>query len=128
MHVDGVDNKVADCLSRYYENGTGNESHPEHIYVNADARLDPDGELLPTDRYMELKTATTRRSDRLTEKKGARTVESEAMNEAVRRSRITHRSSKRRCGCRTGRRTAQHASNVVNQATLRLTARNSSIA
>jgi RNase H-like domain found in reverse transcriptase/Reverse transcriptase (RNA-dependent DNA polymerase) len=60
MHVDGVDNKVANCLSCYYENNTGDESHPEHIYVNADARLDPDGELLPTHRYMELKTAATR--------------------------------------------------------------------
>jgi hypothetical protein len=69
MHVDGVDNKVADCLSRYYENDTGNESHPEHIYLNADARLDPDGELLPTDRYMEPKTAATRRSNRLAEKR-----------------------------------------------------------
>jgi hypothetical protein len=51
MHVDGVDNKVADCLSRYYENNTGDESHP-----------DPDGELFPTDRYMELKIATMRQS------------------------------------------------------------------
>jgi hypothetical protein len=69
MHVDGVDNKVADCLYRYYENDTGNESHLEHIYVNADVRLDPDGELLPTDRYMELKTAATRRSNRPAEKR-----------------------------------------------------------
>jgi hypothetical protein len=83
MHVDGIDNKVADCLSRYYENDTGDESHPEHIYVNADARLDPDGELFPTDRYMELKTAATRRSSRLAEKKEARIVESEEMNDSA---------------------------------------------
>jgi hypothetical protein len=86
MHVDGVDNKVANCLSRYYKNDTGNESHPEHIYVNADARLDPDGELLPTDRYMELKTATMRRSSRLAEKKEARIVESEEMNDSAQRA------------------------------------------
>jgi hypothetical protein len=41
MHFDGVDNKVADCLSHDYENETGDESQLEHIYVNADARLDP---------------------------------------------------------------------------------------
>jgi Integrase zinc binding domain/RNase H-like domain found in reverse transcriptase len=83
MHVDGIDNKVADRLSRYYENNTGGESHPEHIYVNADARLNPDGELLPTDRYMELKTAATRRSSHLAEKKEARIVESEEMNDSA---------------------------------------------
>jgi RNase H-like domain found in reverse transcriptase len=86
MHVDGVDNKVADCLSQYYENDTGDESHPEHIYVNADARLDPDGELLPTDRYMELKTAATRRSSGLAEKKEAGIVESEEMNDSAQRA------------------------------------------
>jgi hypothetical protein len=83
MHVDGVDNKVADCLSRYYKNSTGDESHPEHIYINADARLDPDGELLPTDRYMELKTAATRRSNRLVENKEAWIVESEEVNDST---------------------------------------------
>jgi Integrase zinc binding domain len=84
MHVDGVDNKVADCLSRYYENDTGDESHPEHIYVNTDVRLDLDGELLPTNRYMELKTAATRRSNRLTKKKETWIVESEEMNDSAR--------------------------------------------
>jgi hypothetical protein len=51
--------------------------------VNADARLDPDSELLPTDRYMELKTAATRQSSHLTEKKEAQIVESEAMNDSA---------------------------------------------
>jgi hypothetical protein len=36
---------------------------------------------LPTDRYMELKTAATRRSSHLAEKKEARIVESEEMND-----------------------------------------------
>ena len=67
MHVDGVDNKVADCLSRYYENNTSEDNHSENTYVNADIRLDPEGELLPTDRYMELRAAATRRSKRLAE-------------------------------------------------------------
>ena len=52
MHIDGVDNKVADFLSRDYENDTSEDNHSENTYVNADIRLDPDGKLLPTDRYM----------------------------------------------------------------------------
>ena len=55
MHVNGIDNKVVDCLSCYYENDTSEDNHLENTYVNADIRLDPDGELLPTDRYMELR-------------------------------------------------------------------------
>ena len=62
MHVDGVDNKVADCLSCYYENDTSEDNHSENTYVNADIRLDPDGKLLPTDHYTELHAAATRRS------------------------------------------------------------------
>jgi RNase H-like domain found in reverse transcriptase len=76
MHIDGVENKVADCLSCYYENDTGDKSHLEHIYMNADARLDPDSELLPTDRYMELKTAATRWSNHLIKKREAQILES----------------------------------------------------
>ena len=67
MHVDGVDNKVADCLSHYYENDTSDDNHLENTYVNTDIRLDPDGELLPTDCYMELHAAATRWSKCLAE-------------------------------------------------------------
>ena len=65
MHIDGVDNKVVDCLSHYYENDTSEDNHSENTYVNADIRLDPDGKLLPTDCYTELHAAATRRSKRL---------------------------------------------------------------
>jgi RNase H-like domain found in reverse transcriptase len=85
MHVDGVDNKVANCLSRYYEDDTGDESHPEHIYMNTDVRLDPDSELLPTDRYMELKTEAMRQSNCLVEKREAQILEFEEMNDSTRR-------------------------------------------
>ena len=67
MHVDGVDNNVADCLSHYYENNTSEDNQSENTYVNADIRLDPAGELLPTDRYTELHAAATRRSKQLAE-------------------------------------------------------------
>ena len=67
MHIDGIDNKVADCLSRYPENDMREDNHSENTYVNADIRLDPDGEMLPTDRYTELCAAATRRSKHLAE-------------------------------------------------------------
>jgi RNase H-like domain found in reverse transcriptase len=57
LHIDGVDNKVVDCLLRYYVEDSLNESHPEYIYVHADLRLDPDGELLPTERFIEVRAA-----------------------------------------------------------------------
>jgi len=60
IHVDGVENKVADCLSHYYEYDTKDDKHPMDVYVNADIQLDPDGELLPTDCYMEIHTAVMR--------------------------------------------------------------------
>ena len=60
MHINGVDNKVVDCLSCYYENDTSEDNHSENTYVNADIRLDPHGELLPTDCYTELCVAATR--------------------------------------------------------------------
>ena len=67
MHVNGIDNKVVDCLSRYYENDMSDDNHSENTYVNVDIRLDPDGKLLPTDHYTELHAAATRRSKHLTE-------------------------------------------------------------
>jgi len=60
IHVDSVENKVADCLSHYYEYDTKNDKHLVNVYVNADIRLDPDGKLLLTDHYMETHTAVTR--------------------------------------------------------------------
>ena len=60
MHVGGVDNKVADCLSHYYENNMSDDTHSENTYVNTDIWLYPDGKLLPTHHYMEMCTAETR--------------------------------------------------------------------
>ena len=80
MHVDGMDNKVADCLSCYYENDTSEDNHSENTYVNADIRLDPDGKLLPTDRYTELRAAATRRSKRLTKWQESRYTKAKILN------------------------------------------------
>ena len=68
MHVNGMDNKIVDCLSRYYENDTSDDNHSENTYVNADIRLDPDGKLLPTHCYTELRAAVTRQSKHLAER------------------------------------------------------------
>jgi len=46
-YVKGKTNLVADVLSRYYENDEWDNSHDESLYVNADTRLDPEGEDLP---------------------------------------------------------------------------------
>ena len=81
MHIDGVDNKVVDCLSHYYENDMSEDNHLEkNTYVNADIRLDPDGELLPTDRYTELRAAATRRSKQLAKWQESRHIEAEILN------------------------------------------------
>ena len=56
----GTTNRVADCLSHYYEmNGPG-DKHPDHEFVSTDAWLNPDGELLPVRRYIEVRAAAAR--------------------------------------------------------------------
>ncbi|KAJ7282264.1 hypothetical protein C8J57DRAFT_1499245 [Mycena rebaudengoi] len=42
MHVPGVRNKVADCLSRYYENDTPEDKYGPYDYMRVDVRLDPE--------------------------------------------------------------------------------------
>ncbi len=54
-HVPGQENKVADCLSRYYENDNTDELHSIQDYVNADAHLDSDWDDLTSHRILELK-------------------------------------------------------------------------
>ena len=52
-YVKGKTNLVADALSRYYKNDEWDDSHDESLYVNADTRLDPEGEDLPWARFEE---------------------------------------------------------------------------
>ena len=56
------------------------DNHSENTYVNADIRLDSDGELLPTDRYTELRAAATRWSTRLTKRQESRHIKAEILN------------------------------------------------
>ena len=86
MHVNGVDNKIADCLSCYYENDMSDDNHSENTYVNMDIQLDPDGELLPTDRYMELCAAATRRSKCLAKRQESCHIKAEILNAGDKKS------------------------------------------
>jgi hypothetical protein len=54
IHVPGKLNKVADLLSRYYSDDTPEDRHPDHVYVNTDAHLDPEGETLPVEQFIDL--------------------------------------------------------------------------
>ena len=79
MHIDGVDNKVVDCLSHYYENDMSDDNHSENTYVNADIWLHPDGELLLTDHYMKLCAAVTRWSKHLAKRQESH-IEAKILN------------------------------------------------
>jgi RNase H-like domain found in reverse transcriptase len=81
LHIDGVDNKVADCLLCYYAEDSLNESHPDYIYINADVCLNPVGELLPTEWFIEVRTAAVTQR-RLLEQKENRVLESKTLESA----------------------------------------------
>ena len=82
MHVDGVHNKVADCLSCYYENDMSDDTHLDNTYVNTDIQLDPDGKLLSTDCYMELHATATRQSKCLAERQESHHIKAEILNDS----------------------------------------------
>ena len=81
--MDGDTNRVADCLSHYYKNDSSDDHHPDHDFVSTDTKLDPDGELVPVQRYADMRTAATRRSTCLVEKAEQRVLESDQMNEGA---------------------------------------------
>lgn len=86
VHVPGSLNKVADCLSRYYENDRFDEVHDSHHYVSADARLDPNHDDLPDIRVQELLEAqppTQILARRLRDREEDRVAEADVMAAAV---------------------------------------------
>ena len=83
QHVDGDTNCVADCLSRYYENHGPDDHHPDHDFVSADMKLDPERELIPVQQYTEMHTAATRWSTYLAEKAEQRVLDSDQMKNQV---------------------------------------------
>ena len=80
QHVDGTDNRVADCLSRYYEADGQEDHHPDHDFVSADAKLNPNGELLPIQCYVKLRSAAARWSCHLAEQTEQRVLNSVQLN------------------------------------------------
>jgi hypothetical protein len=89
-YVKGEYNKVADCLSRYYESDTSADEHEFHEYAQVDRKLDPEGEDLPQTRVVEIKErvveiramqAETRRSKRLLDIREQRDAEAEELQE-----------------------------------------------
>ncbi|KAG6883655.1 hypothetical protein C0995_011779, partial [Termitomyces sp. Mi166 len=47
-------NKVTDCLLRYFESDTIDDTHNVYDYVQVDKRIDPEGENLPLHRFHEI--------------------------------------------------------------------------
>ena len=74
---------MADCLSWYYESDGPDDHHPDHDFVSADTKLNPDGELIPVQWYTEMHTAVTRRSTCLAGKAKQRVLDSDQMNNQV---------------------------------------------
>ena len=59
IYTKGSENHVADCLSCYYEREEGDSASNEEIdWANTDVCLDPEGDNLPQDRWLELKAIT----------------------------------------------------------------------
>ena len=80
IHVDGERNRVADALSCYYEYDTAGDKHPNKEFVKADEVLNPKGELLPVERFVEIRTNAIRKSHRLRDKPSDAVAESIAIN------------------------------------------------
>ena len=80
IHVDGERNQVADALYCYYEYNTTEDKHPNKEFVKADEVLDPNGELLPVERFVEIRTNAIRKSQRLKDKPSDAVAESVAIN------------------------------------------------
>ncbi|KAG6859286.1 hypothetical protein C0995_009961 [Termitomyces sp. Mi166 len=53
-YVKGELNKVADCLSQYFESDTTDDVHNIYDYVQADKWIDPEGEDLPLHRFHKI--------------------------------------------------------------------------
>ena len=74
---------MADCLSRYYESDGPDDHHPDHDFVSADMKLDPNRELIPVQWYAEMRTAATRQSTCLADKAKQGVLNSDQMNNQV---------------------------------------------
>ncbi|KAK0488063.1 hypothetical protein EDD18DRAFT_1360020 [Armillaria luteobubalina] len=53
-YIKGDNNKVADCLSRYYKNDTWEDMHNMDDYIQADTHINLNGDDLPPSRLQEV--------------------------------------------------------------------------
>ena len=67
---------MADSLSRYYEYNTIEGEYPNSEFIKADEILDPDGDLAPIQRFVEIQNHAIRRSQRLQENSYSKTRKS----------------------------------------------------
>jgi hypothetical protein len=67
--IEGKENWVADCLSRYYQNDRLEEKHLVEEFVDADVRLDPEGEELPIVWAAEMQAMRVTRDEKRTKQK-----------------------------------------------------------
>jgi hypothetical protein len=81
-YVPGKENKIADILSRYYQNVREDEVVHAEDMVSADLRLDPELDDLPTDRVVECRAGRVTRSSTqaLQEAVEPRVIESQEIN------------------------------------------------
>ena len=78
--MDGTNNQVADCLSGYYEADGPEDHHPDHDFGSADAKLDPNRDLLPIQRYVKLRSVVARQSCCLAEQTEQHVLNSVQLN------------------------------------------------
>ena len=71
---------MADALSHYYKYNTIKDKHLNKEFVKADEILDPDGELLPVKRFVEVRNNAIRKLRRLKDKPSDALAESVAIN------------------------------------------------
>jgi hypothetical protein len=86
IYAKGSENRVVDCLSYYYEKEEGDTTSNEEIdWANVDVHLDPEGNVLPHDRWLELRAGTIegepspQKSKHLVEKQETSIIEAQEM-------------------------------------------------
>ena len=68
-------------MSCYYEYDTIEDEYPNSKFVKVDEILDPDGDLAPIQRFIEIRSQEIRRSQRLQERTPTARLESQMLNE-----------------------------------------------
>ena len=68
-------------MSCYYEYDTIEDEYPNSEFIKADEILNPDGDLVPIQRFVEIRSQAIRRSQRLQERTPTARLESQMLNE-----------------------------------------------